>query len=155
MASSEPNLHSTTGSLRHFLIAREGKVLVGVDYSSFEFRAIAGLSGEQRLIDALNLRDELEPQAKELCKTYEIEGKPILDPEDWIKAIISKKITLRNEDLDFAESFLSTDLHISNAAAMFHIKHLEVTSEQRRLCKTLRICTSLWRYRIYYTGFFG
>jgi len=64
LASSTPNLQNIPirteqgRTIRSAFVADEGKVLIEADYSQFELRIAAALSGEQVLIDAFNAGED-------------------------------------------------------------------------------------------------
>jgi DNA polymerase-1 len=65
-SSSKPNLQNVGRALRECFAAAPGNRLVVADYSQIELRVAAAISGEQRMLEAYNLRADLHKQTASL-----------------------------------------------------------------------------------------
>lgn len=137
LAAKEPNMQQIPGDLRPMVIARPGCKIVSMDYSQFEFRAAAAITGEKYLIDAFIDRAKMLPQIKALgiANGYN-------DPDSFVKAVTKNQVALSTEQSKLVHEFALTDIHRRNAALILNKDVSDVTSTERGIGK----CVSLNTY---------
>lgn len=137
LSCREPNMQQIPPSLRSMIIPRSGRKILSLDYSQFELRAAAGLSGEQYLLDAFAEREELLPKIKEIARRYNY-----VDPDSFVKAVGKKLVTPSPDEDVIITQFTLTDIHKRNAALILGKKVVDVESKDREIGK----CVSLDSY---------
>ncbi|MDF2010247.1 DNA polymerase [Priestia megaterium] len=76
-ASKEPNLQNLPYNARKIIIAPEGKVIIGIDYSQIEPRVLAHISGDEDLRDAYRSGKDLYVEMS--MKVFKLERKYCVD----------------------------------------------------------------------------
>lgn len=143
LAVQSPPLHQIQEWARCIVEAPEGWILLDRDYSQFEFRACAALTGEPRLIKLFEDRARILPDVRGL-----VQGLGAQDPDDFCKKLFSHKAKdveamapyrarMSDADLELLKEFTRLDIHRANAASVFNIPTDEVDGAQRTVCKTL------------------
>lgn len=131
-SASNPNLMAVDPVFRAIIVADEGFEIHSRDYSAFEFRAAAGLSGEQAMLDAFIRRADLLPDMLKLSNKY---GET--DPDTLVKGYTKGKLDLLEAEERLAVDFLKTDVHRNNASYIFKVVAEQVSDEIRSTSKTL------------------
>ena len=137
--SSSPQSQNINEDLRPLWIARKRHKLITADMSQFEFRACAGVTGEQYLIDLFFERAKYLDDIRAMATRFSF-----IDPDDFVKAIddpkqekLKLKEQLTEAEIAFARFFGTLDIHKKNAALIFGIPVEQVTAKQRKICKQL------------------
>lgn len=76
-ASKSPNLQNLPYTARKMIIAPEGKVIIGIDYSQIEPRVLAHISGDEDLREAYRLGKDLYVEMS--MKVFKLERKYCVD----------------------------------------------------------------------------
>ena len=126
-SQNEPNLMQVRKDQRGVLMARPGNLLIKSDYSSYEFRACAAVTGEPYLVQIYNDRAALLPKIKELAEYYG-QGD---DPEGFIKKVKAGKIQVASDELALVIEFDSTDIHRRNTALILGKEIGDVLANER------------------------
>jgi len=143
MASKDPNIMATPAKGRSLIKAEQNCYIVSCDFSSYEFRACAADSDEEVLLNAFRIRKDLLPSIIGISQKFFEDPKTkskFGDPDKFAKVFFEKKpehIKLDGNDLALMTEFYSNDIHRLNAARMWKISPLEVTSAQRTIAKML------------------
>lgn len=157
LSCKEPNLMATEQKYRRTILADEDHLLVSMDYSQFEIRALAAFSGERVFLESFQRRAEMLESVSKLAAEFGYD-----DPDSFVKAYEKKKVSPTGSDLQLLLDFAATDVHRQTGALVFDKTPYEVSSTERSLAKTLNyailyggqaktIRATLAKEHIYYT----
>lgn len=133
LSSSDPNTQNIPPELRNCFIARKNHKLITSDLSQFEFRACAGITKEQSLIDVFYKRAENLEEIKGLARKFNY-----IDPDSFVKDVRKGKVTnISKGESEFAVYFSTLDIHRMNASLIFGTKVEDVPDTARTIAKTL------------------
>jgi DNA polymerase-1 len=130
--SSDPNVQNIPKEARGILIARPDHSLITADYSQYEFRAAAAITGEQYLIDTFNERYNMLPLMIDIGSSYGVN-----DPDHLAKAAIAGKIKCTKGEMEQIRIFSNLDIHRRNASLVLHKDIDQIGDSDRSVGKTL------------------
>lgn len=140
MNCNDPNMQNMPSKdewvkIRKGFIAQPGHTLAYCDYSQFEVRAMADMSGEDRMIDVFKKAEQI---AQELSEYYRDNNLPenlleLAKEDEVAKATAAKhpKLTQLTEDL------ANCDFHRLTASMLFGTPVAQVTKEERSKAKAV------------------
>lgn len=137
LSCKEPNMQQIPGDLRTMIVAREGRKILSMDYSQFEFRAAAAITEEEYLIKSFEERARLLPHVQKVAALYQY-----VDPDAFVKAVAKGKIQLTDQEAKLIHEFALTDIHRRNAALILGKDVSDVSDKERSVGK----CVSLDTY---------
>lgn len=136
-AVKEPPMQTVTEELRKFVVAEKGYSIVQYDYSSFEFRACAAVTGQKELLDVFAMQAKLAPDMQLLSQKVGIS-----DPDALVKAFTKGNLTgLTSTETDLIVEFGNNDIHRVNASLMLGIDINKVLPTDRTIAKCVDLDT--------------
>jgi hypothetical protein len=105
-------MQTVTSKLRKFVIAEPGYSIVQFDFSSFEFRACAAVTGQKELLTVFKNQARLTPDIYYLGQKVGIE-----DPDTLVKSFSKGDLTgLTSTEIDLINEYGNNDIHRMNAS---------------------------------------
>ena len=136
-AVKEPPMQTVTEKLRKFVVAEKGYSIVQFDYSSFEFRACAAVTGQKELLDVFQMQAKLSPDMLLLGQKVGIG-----DPDALVKAYTKGNLKgLTSSETDLVVEYGNNDIHRVNASLMLGIDINKVQPTDRTIAKCVDLDT--------------
>lgn len=133
----EPPLQTVTQALRKFVRAEPGYSIVQWDYSSFELRALAAVTGQKQLIDVFARQAELMPDMMVIGQKIGMD-----DPDGIVKKFSKGEITnLTSSEIEIVNEYGNNDIHRMNASLMLSKDVSLIDPVERTIAKCVDLDT--------------